>query len=246
VTVRPVSQVQVENLGLEYECNALAWFNGDPCAHTIIMQDAKSWRSWRLLIALFVLVQLERATTRVIWDVVQSPATSPVAAPVDSETADTDTAADPHGRGSPWPVSTVEVISEITCLACSDLRMHLPGRPALACHAATLHKLHRKADTSAVHGSLIVCSALAMMCDDVYAACSTSRCGEASCTCTQKVALVTQSYFRPSIMRSHAGLARWQWQPCTSITRAPSRVTLHAAVEPADKAATTTPDCTCR
>ena len=77
------------------------------------MQDAKSWRSWRLLIALFVLVELERATTRVIWDRVQPPALSPVAAPAASETAAIDTASDLHGRGSPWPVSTVEVILEV-------------------------------------------------------------------------------------------------------------------------------------
>lgn len=80
------------------------------------MQDAKSWRNWRLLIALFVLVELERATTRVIWDLVQPPAPSPVAAPAASETAATDNAAELHGHGSPWPVSAVEVTSDISCM----------------------------------------------------------------------------------------------------------------------------------
>ena len=73
------------------------------------MQDAKSWRTWRLLIAVFVLVELERAATRVIWDLVQPPAPSPAQAPAASEAPATDDTATLQSRGLTWPVSTVEV-----------------------------------------------------------------------------------------------------------------------------------------
>ena len=77
------------------------------------MQDAKSCRTWRLLVALFVLVELDRATSKVIWELVQPLAPSFDQAPATSDTAAATTAAQLHSHGSPWPVSTVEVVNSI-------------------------------------------------------------------------------------------------------------------------------------
>jgi hypothetical protein len=106
---------------------ALAYLRAQYCAHT--MQDAKSWRTWRLLVAMFVLVELERAASKVTWELVQPLAPSFAQAPATSETAAITTAPKPHSNGSPWPVSTVEVSSIwLAAHASVALRMHLAVR----------------------------------------------------------------------------------------------------------------------
>ena len=72
------------------------------------MQDVKSHRVLRVLVAFLLLVELDKATSKVIWELVQPKVLPPeaTAAPV-PDTTELD--ARVQINKPPWPVSTVEV-----------------------------------------------------------------------------------------------------------------------------------------
>jgi hypothetical protein len=157
------------------------------------MKDADSWRIWRLLLALFVLVQLECVASKVTWELVQPLASSSAQAPGTLDTAAITTAAKLLSHEAPWPASTVEVSSIwLASHASVAVRMHLAVRHTHS--ARCTHGRNRTSDrlcdgshSSRNHCRLPFRSAQGMTRDYGCAAYTTSRCGEACCTCTQKV-----------------------------------------------------------
>lgn len=81
------------------------------------MQDVKSHRVLRVLVAFLLLAELDNATCKVIWELVQPKVPPPEATAASvSDTAELN--ARVQVNKSPWPVSTVEVCAQGS-LACS-------------------------------------------------------------------------------------------------------------------------------